>query len=236
MVIVIEQNWDLWQGGKDSPAMNMAIDEALMLTAARRTVPLLRLYEWDEEAVSIGYTQKMANVPQQQGGIVRRPTGGGIVFHKYHFTYTVVIPNFHWMVQETKPVDSYSWINKAVQAALRSLAVQSSLAEDDIPKSVDRAAMVCFVTPTKYDLLSGTRKIAGSAQRRSREGMLHQGSIEMEGIDILSVGSLRQALPDGFKKVFGCQFNSFSPSDELMNLATKISNEKYSTSTWNNKR
>ncbi|MCM8539796.1 MAG: lipoate--protein ligase family protein [Lentisphaeraceae bacterium] len=232
----MEEIWDLWQDTTHSPYMNMAIDEALMLTANERGRPLLRLYEWQEDAVSIGYTQRMSRVPQERGTVVRRPTGGGIVFHKHHFTYTVVMPNSHWVIEGTKPVESYNWINQAVQSSLKQLEMESSLAIDEIPKSVDRAGMVCFVTPTKYDLLSGERKIAGSAQRRAREGMLHQGSIEMEGIDILNAETLRRVLPFGFKEVLKCEFKSFIPSEELLVLAKSISMEKYSTEEWNNKR
>lgn len=232
----MEEIWDLWQDTSHSPYLNMAIDEALMLTAAKRNRPVLRLYEWQDDAVSIGYTQKMSRVPQKKGAIVRRPTGGGIVFHKHHFTYTVVMPNSHWIVKGTKPVESYNWINQAVQSSLKLLEMESSLAIDEIPKTVDRAGMVCFVTPTKYDLLSGERKIAGSAQRRAREGMLHQGSIEMEGIDILSASTLRRVLPDGFREILKCEFKSFIPSEELLQMADKISREKYSGEEWNNKR
>ena len=35
--------WDLWQDSAHSPVMNMAIDEALMLTASERGRPILRL-------------------------------------------------------------------------------------------------------------------------------------------------------------------------------------------------
>ena len=232
----MEEIWDLWQDGTHSPAMNMALDEALMLTADNRKRPILRLYEWEVDAVSIGYTQKIARVPDMRKGVVRRPTGGGIVYHRHHFTYTVVMPNDHWVVKDTKPVESYNWINRAVQSALEDLEMQSDLASEDIPKSVDRAGMVCFVTPTKYDLLSGERKIAGSAQRRAREGMLHQGSIEMEGIDILSAEALRKVLPGGFREVLKCTFKSFKPSEELLELAKSIADEKYSTDEWNFKR
>ena len=235
-LFIMEEIWDLWQDTSHSPYMNMAIDEALMLSAEERGRPILRLYEWEDDAISIGYTQKMERVPKGRGTVVRRPTGGGIVFHKHHFTYTVVMPNSHWVVEGTKPVESYNWINQAVQSALKVLEMESSLAVEEIPKSVDRAGMVCFVTPTKYDLLSGDRKIAGSAQRRAREGMLHQGSIEMEGIDILSAEALRRVLPHGFKKVLKCNFKSFIPSEELLRFAEQISKDKYSSSEWNNKR
>ncbi len=228
--------WDLWQDGSHSPAMNMAIDEALMLTAESRGRPVLRLYEWDREAVSIGYVQKLASVPKDRGEIVRRPTGGGIVYHQLHFTYTVVMPNSHWVVKDTKPIESYNWLNRAVQSGMDQLQFKSELAAEDIPKSVDRAGMVCFVTPTKYDLLSAEKKVAGSAQRRAREGMLHQGSIEMEGIGQFSSERLRYVLPKGFNKVLKCDYREFLPSKDLMDLAQKLVDEKYGAEAWNGKR
>ena len=228
--------WYLWQDSSHSPAMNMALDEALMLTSSLRGKPLLRLYEWDREAVSIGYVQKLAKVPADRGEIVRRPTGGGIVYHKHHFTYTAVLPNSHWIVKDTRPVESYAWLNKCVQASLKLLKVNSNLFASEIPKSVDRAGMVCFVTPTKYDLLAEDKKIAGSAQRRAREGMLHQGSIEMENIDQFDTQRMRQVLPQGFAEVIKCQFVEYSPPENLLQLADRLVKEKYGTDEWNAKR
>ncbi|MCH2206601.1 MAG: lipoate--protein ligase family protein [Lentisphaerales bacterium] len=228
--------WDLWQDGAHSAYDNMAIDEALMLTAEKRGRPILRLYEWHAHSVSIGYVQKMSKVPECKGLVVRRPTGGGIVYHQHHFTYTVVLPNDHWVVKDTKPVESYAWLNRAIQSSLKLLEMKSQLAQEEIPKSVDRAGMVCFVTPTKYDLLADSRKIAGSAQRRAKEGMLHQGSIEMEGILEFSAEKMRKVLPLGFAEVLKCDFAPFEADDELNSLAKNISDVKYSTSEWNCKR
>ena len=199
--------WDLWQDESHSAYDNMAMDEALMLTVEKRGRPILRLYEWGPDSVSIGYVQKISKSSKVNGLVVRRPTGGGIVYHQHHFTYTVVLPNDHWVVKDTKPVESYNWLNQAVQSSLKLLQIKSQLAQDAIPKSVDRAGMVCFVTPTKYDLLADARKIAGSAQRRAKEGMLHQGSIEMEGISEFSAEKMREVLPLGFADVLKCEFN-----------------------------
>jgi len=232
----MKETWDLWLDSEHSPAMNMAIDEALMLSASQRKRPLLRLYGWDREAVSIGYVQKIARAPQERGEIVRRPTGGGVVFHEHHFTYTVVMPNEHWVVKDTQPVESYSWLNRAVQAGLKQLRFDSELASEDIPKTVDRSSMVCFVTPTKYDLLAEDKKVAGSAQRRAREGMLHQGSIEMEGVEHFTAERLRQCLPDGFAEILNCQYEEFQASKDLLLQASRLVEEKYGTEEWNAKR
>ena len=230
------EQWYLWQDGSHSAAMNMAIDEALMEVAQELPGPLLRLYEWNEEAVSFGYTQKFERIPSHIEDRVRRPTGGGIVFHKHHFTYTVVLPPDHWIVKDTIPVESYNWLNRCVQEALGQLSLESSLAKQEIPKSVDRAGMVCFTTPTRYDLLADDRKIAGSAQRRTKAGMLHQGSIECEGIDFLNSESLRRTLPMGFEKVIPASFENYSPYKLIEKRAEELCEEKYATVKWNERR
>jgi len=61
-------------------AMNMAIDEALLEGI---TVPAVRFYRWQSPALSFGYFGRFADVAKYQGNrdLVRRWTGGGIVFH-----------------------------------------------------------------------------------------------------------------------------------------------------------
>jgi len=198
--------------------------------------PLLRLYEWSEDAISFGYTQKFERVPDQIEDRVRRPTGGGIVFHKHHFTYTVVLSPEHWIVKDTVPVESYNWLNRCVQEALSQLSLESSLAQQEIPKSVDRAGMVCFTTPTRYDLLADDRKIAGSAQRRTKAGMLHQGSIECEGVGFFNSEDLRRVLTGGFEKVIPARFEDYSPYELIEKRALELCEEKYETVKWNERR
>jgi len=74
-----------------SAAMNMTIDEALLEHA---TVPSIRFYRWHCPALSFGYFGKFANVAgfATERDLVRRWTGGGIVFHGEDLTYSIVIP------------------------------------------------------------------------------------------------------------------------------------------------
>src|SRR5213592_2825228 len=72
-------------------AMNMAIDEALLEYA---TLPCIRFYRWHSPALSFGYFGKFAHVACYAGerDLVRRWTGGRIVFHGEDLTYSIVIP------------------------------------------------------------------------------------------------------------------------------------------------
>src|ERR1051326_665149 len=74
-----------------SAAMNMAVDEALFEIA---DAPTLRFYRWDHPAVSFGYFGKFSDVQNlaEERDLVRRWTGGGIVFHDEDLTYSIIIP------------------------------------------------------------------------------------------------------------------------------------------------
>src|SRR6266513_5164532 len=74
-----------------SAAVNLAIDEALLETAK---VPSIRFYRWNSPALSFGYFGKFADVANYapRRDLVRRWTGGGIVFHGDDLTYSIVIP------------------------------------------------------------------------------------------------------------------------------------------------
>ncbi len=72
--------------------MNMAIDEALLETAQ---IPSIRFYRWDHPALSFGYFGEIRGsraLRFSSANLVRRWTGGGIVFHGEDLTYSIVIP------------------------------------------------------------------------------------------------------------------------------------------------
>ena len=90
------ESWLFWNDTPHSPAWNMAADEALLQNAPATGTPLLRCYAWDRPAVSIGYVQRLDAAPEGFAA-VRRPTGGGIVYHDYDFTFSVAFPMGHWL-------------------------------------------------------------------------------------------------------------------------------------------
>ena len=227
--------WDFWEDRLHAPAMNMALDEVLLLTAAERGRPLVRFYGWDRCAVSIGYVQKFAAAPQTGYVVVRRPTGGGVVYHDHDFTYSVVIPPGHWLTGLNR-TRSYDWINRSVLAGLEQCRMDASLADGEIARSVDRASMVCFSNPTRYDILVGDRKVAGSAQRRTRSGLLHQGSIHFGGPLPLPREQLSRALQNGFNTVLNVSLEPYQPDAELLTRAETLAAERYATPEWNRRR
>ncbi|NBR69512.1 MAG: lipoate--protein ligase family protein [Verrucomicrobia bacterium] len=155
--------------GPASPERNMAVDEALLRHVQ---TPVLRIYGWDTACFSIGYFQKISVVPSGHL-FVRRYTGGGLVEHGRDLTYTLVLPADHSLTT-AGTLPSYRSIHQSVAQALQDCGVPCHLATAQ-PKKDDPS---CFLKPVPADVLnSDGLKLAGAAQRRTKQGCLHQGSI-----------------------------------------------------------
>jgi len=165
------ETWRLLRDGPNgpgTPAWNMAVDESLLRLA---TGPVLRLYEWSVPAVSLGYFQPAAVAPAGRP-CVRRYTGGGLVDHARDVTYTVAAPRAH-PLGLLSTAESYSRLHAAVAAALQDIGLDAVLSP--VCDAGDNPA--CFQKAVKFDVLHQGKKVAGAAQRRTRSGMLQQGSI-----------------------------------------------------------
>lgn len=227
--------WPLWLDQEPrAPAINMAIDELLLNSASDRTMPIARFYRWDRPAATIGYFQAPSAVTTPELTVIRRITGGGVVDHREDFTYTVVIPKAHHLCRAGR-LESYRFINHLLAIALRALGVEAHFAVDDIPRTVPRATMVCFVTPTRYDLTGPAGKIAGAAQRRTAAGILHQGSVMPANAGI-SRSELRDALSSRPLGPVRLLPHTDPPADAILDQATVLAAEKYSRQAWNRAR
>lgn len=207
--------WLLWDDKAREPKINMDIDMRLLRNSRNlEGRPLLRLYDWDRPAVSIGYIQKEHIVKDDGYAIVKRPTGGGVVYHDRDLTYSLIIPHGQWICALDR-VESYMVIHRAVARCIEMLGLKAILSDGEAGK-VDRATMRCFATPTKYDVLcasgsgSSAGKIAGSAQRRTRDGILHQGSILLAPLPC-GREDLKSLLKTSFKQEFDVSFEEYSP-------------------------
>jgi lipoate-protein ligase A len=207
--------------GPYGAAMNMAVDEALLETA---TNPCLRFYGWRKPAISFGYFGRFADVAHEQPrrDIVRRWTGGGIVYHGDDVTYSLVLPaQVAARFRSSRAV--YSEVHDAIRRALGA-DVDAALATAAAPKVSD----ACFANAVESDVLIAGRKIAGAAQRRTRTGLLHQGSIQ------------RLTLPSGFQDNFArllCAcFDWKVLSPALLGRAEQIAGAKYDSRQWLERR
>ncbi len=170
----------------------MALDEALLEAMPRLGQPVLRFYSWTKPSASFGYFQRFVEVERATllRPLVRRSTGGGIVPHDADWTYSLAFPAGHeWY--SLAAIDSYRRIHEWIQAAFGKLNVPTDLAE-----SCRRVGPgQCFVGHEKFDLLWRGKKIAGAAQRRTRDGLLIQGSIQPPPLE-LARAAWEQAMCD----------------------------------------
>jgi lipoate-protein ligase A len=169
------EDWLLLRSGAGSAAFNMAVDDALLLRVREVGKPVLRFYAWSEPAASFGYFQRYAEVAKATPlrPLVRRPTGGGIVPHDRDWTYSVVLPPGHFWYQ-LKAIESYRRVHEWLRAAFNETGIPAELASERRRE----VAGQCFAGAEQFDVLAQNRKIAGAAQRRTRDGLLIQGSVQ----------------------------------------------------------
>lgn len=149
----------------------MAVDEWMLETADR---PRLRVYQWSGAWASIGYFGNFelakTAIPNRQW--VRRRSGGGVVDHADDWTYSLAVPG-RFRLARARGGESYLFIHRALVHVLRAEGIKVSLAAE--PGDANQA--LCFRNPVPHDVVLGNKKIAGAGQRRSRYGLLHQGSV-----------------------------------------------------------
>jgi lipoate-protein ligase A len=234
--------WLLWRDTARCPELNMGIDEALLEYAPKISFPVFRIYDWNVKSMSIGYIQKFDSTARPGYKIIRRPTGGGVVFHDVDLTYTVVIPKGH-EIEQLNRSESYNIIHKAVIAALNFIGIECELTEKTTAHK-KRFSMQCFTAPVRYDVmlkkkpgnsLSVNRKIAGAAQRRTSSGILHQGSIVLDDIEDVKK-PLSESLITAFKQTLKSDFKPFKDDGTIIRRAECLAHTKYSRDSWNKKR
>ncbi len=223
--------WLLWRDGVHDPWFNMSVDELLLEAAPQLGAPLLRTYRWDRPALSIGCSQSYPESQEAHYAIVRRPTGGGNVFHDVDLTYTAVIPAGH-PITALDRMESYRIFHEAMLPMLEELGAHAALKRDE-SAHVDRRTMQCFTAPSRFDVVADDgAKYAGAAQRRTRNGILHQGSIRLT----VAGGEwekLEEALLKALKHHFNAELIPFTPPAELLDRAELLARTKYETAGWN---
>ena len=163
----------------------MARDEALLVrVGGGESPPTLRFYQWDPPTVSLGYFQKYADFerlasPAGDLEVVRRPTGGGAILHDKELTYSLTVPLGHALLRDG-PNALYELAHNALIDALGGdqAAATPCGASDD--SGAAKGPFFCFARRHHLDVLVGNDKLAGSAQRRTRQAVLQHGSIILQ--------------------------------------------------------
>lgn len=190
-----------------SGLMNMAIDDAMLEYADECRAVVLRVYQWSEPTLSLGYFQKISeregHAPGSNLPLVRRATGGGAIVHDHDLTYSLAVPQSSSTVGAAPAV--YAAVHKVMVEWLVELGLAArqwqetynlqTASEQRLANS--KTEFLCFHRRSEGDVVVGDHKVMGSAQRRSKGALLQHGSLLMAASDHApSLLGLRELLTD----------------------------------------
>lgn len=154
----------------------MDLDQALLGSPDT----ILHLYTWPCPTASYGCLVKPEEFLDKEAAektglaLAKRPTGGGIIFHLTDLAFSFLMPSSspHFSLNTE---DNYLFVNQLVINALRENApLPYSFLTEESGRS-----RFCMAKATKFDVMLEGGKLVGAAQRRTKAGLLHQGSISL---------------------------------------------------------
>lgn len=185
-------------------------------------VPILHFYDWAEPTATYGLlTKPEAHLSQkalQQDGIhlAQRPTGGGILFHLYDLAFSLVLPKTHPLVCENT-LANYRWINQIVAEAVTPFVpLPLTLLPQTTSNNRSSLERFCMAKPTPYDVLCDNKKLIGAAQRKTKKGLLHQGTISL---CLPNFSLLQEFLPANSSVIEAMQQHTFYLTDTENDLS-----------------
>lgn len=173
-------SWLILDSGKAIPVDNMRSDYDKLLNLTSSSQPILRFYDWVDSAATHGYFVDPWQYLDKSAALAfglhlaRRPTGGGLLFHGCDLAFSLLIPAHH-SLYSLNTLDHYAYVNDRLSKAIQ--AWDGCLKLEKFTQSKKERVAFCMVAPTHYDLVIEGRKVAGGAQRKTKQGLLHQGSL-----------------------------------------------------------
>ena len=198
-------------------AENMATDFLLLNRYPAPECARFRHYGWRMPAVTFGFGQKIAYVreqlkalaPDEHLDITRRPTGGGVVDHRDDWTFALVIPRGQ-PLYDARATESYRRVHADLVASLQSQGqpvVLKERCESACAGAPTSAPTVRFIRPELYDVLHAETgaKVAGAAQKRTKHGLLFQGSIAKAALGEVDWEVFAEAFTTRLGKTLGAE-------------------------------
>jgi len=233
--------WRFIDTGPLTAGENMAIDEALLdCFVAGESSPALRTYGWSPPAFSYGRFQKPEEIIDLDRccadgiQVVRRITGGGVIYHANELTYSLVCPS-DFLAASSGVKAAFFRLTAFLTGFYRNLGLPACHAVEHYPdsKRLGERTPLCFAGVESCDIVINGRKIGGNAQRRLKKVIFQHGSIPLQqmaengnryllhpdrdvaerttALDILGVKSGRESLAEllkaSFEESFGVVLN-----------------------------
>lgn len=267
MVLKQSRSWRLIDVGSFTGNENMAFDEAILRSFNPETSrPVLRLYGWNQATISLGRFQNAdktlnpALCKSDNLSVVRRITGGGVIYHADELTYSIVCSPSQ-IPPASSIKDSFRILTGFLLSFYAQLGLDAGYAADVLPgdSSLGERTSFCFAGKETFDILIGGKKIGGNAQRRMKNIIFQHGSIPiidnvLKGITYMqdSVGSLDQKvsslqkegvnesteklkllLGTAFENHFGITLTRDTLNYDEESMYFKLLNNKYLNDSWN---
>jgi lipoate-protein ligase A len=204
----------VYDTGVNTAEENMRLDAELLEQLKEASEPILHLYDWQGDCATYGYFIKPYELLEESAveeyglQIARRPTGGGLVFHHCDFAFSLLVPSSYRHFPNT--LECYAFVNRMVIDVVRAFCDDlglPSLLPSENDCEVDRICRhFCMAKPTIYDVMVDGRKVGGAAQRRTRDGFLHQGTI---ALTVPPEGFLKAILKGGEPVIRAMQENGY---------------------------
>ena len=230
---------------------NMSLDQAMLESTQQTGTPVLRFYRWTPATLSLGYFQKAADRKLQAASldcpIIRRASGGGAIVHDDELTYSICIRTSGSIAKANEGL--YDTVHQSICKALASQDFAVSL-YPEVTSASRSDPFLCFQRRAKGDIICGTDKVGGSAQRRLKNALIQHGSLllsqsqfapELPGLKELcghrvNVGTLIAEIVQELASRTGMEFEPSEPSQGEQQRAAEISAEKFASESWLNKR
>lgn len=161
----------------------MAIDEVL-LHRPGNSPPVLRLYTWHHPTLTVGMAQPVERhvnldyCRDHKIPVIRRITGGKAVLHASELTYSISGSTSDFPFGLSL-LDCYKEIGNAFCKACRALGIQADMAPRETRGSAGSLTS-CFACSSAFEILVDGKKLIGSAQKRTRDRVLQQGSLLLD--------------------------------------------------------
>lgn len=182
-----QSRWKIIDSGAASAKENMEVDSRLLKGLDMSSCPILHLYEWESPSATYGhfidplayFSKEVFSNHELQ--LAKRPTGGGIIFHTTDWAFSVLIPA-GYSAYSMNTLENYAFVNTLVVEVIKRVTgrfAQLSLLVSEKTRLDDPCANFCMAKPTKYDVMLEGKKVGGGAQRRTKTGFLHQGTLSL---------------------------------------------------------
>jgi len=235
---------------------NMAFDEALLeIVSAGGSQVYFRTYGWLEPTLSLGYFQpsRLVREDPRWRGIcwVRRSSGGGAILHDRELTYALAVPAGH--PRAVLPQALYRVVHEAIGEVLRGWGVEArrrAVVPADGRSLPGPRPFLCFADRDPEDLVVGTVKVVGSAQRKRSAGILQHGSLllrhsvitpELPGVaDLAEVPDDPQqwsrVVTEAVVAALGMHARPAEPDPAIETLAERLERTRFGHDSWTYRR